>query len=249
MLQMQHWNNSSLCYNEIIQGGKSVMKIGGLNKLTTQDFPEHLACIIFTKGCNFNCSYCYNRDLVDNKAATIDEDYVMAYLYKRRKILDGVVISGGEPTIWDDLIPFIKKVKEFKLDIKLDTNGYNPAMLKEIIDNNLVDYIAMDIKAIPDKYMKVINKKIDFNKILESIDLIKKSNIKYEFRTTIMKGVHDKKDIIKILKLIGDSKLYLQNFQYTDVVKDKNIKSFSRDELLKLKEELKEYPNVIVRYV
>lgn len=225
------------------------MKIGGLNKLTTQDFPEHLACIIFTKGCNFNCSYCYNRDLVDNKAETIDEDYVMAYLYKRRKILDGVVISGGEPTIWNDLIPFIKKVKEFKLDIKLDTNGYNPAMLKEILDNNLVDYIAMDIKAIPDKYMKVINKKIDFNKILESIDLIKKSNIKYEFRTTIMKGVHDKKDIIKILKLIGDSKLYLQNFQYTDVVKDKNIKSFSRDELLKLKEELKEYPNVIVRYV
>ena len=225
------------------------MKIGGLNKLTTQDFPEHLACIIFTKGCNFNCSYCYNRDLVDNKAETIDEDYVMAYLYKRRKILDGVVISGGEPTIWDDLIPFIKKIKEFKLDIKLDTNGYNPAMLKEILDNNLVDYIAMDIKAIPDKYMKVINKKIDFNKILESIDLIKKSNIKYEFRTTIMKDVHDKNDIIKILKLIGDSKLYLQNFQYTDVVKDKNIKSFSRDELLKLKEELKEYPNVIVRYV
>ena len=225
------------------------MKIGGLNKLTTQDFPEHLACIIFTKGCNFNCSYCYNRDLVDNKAETIDEDYVMAYLYKRRKILDGVVISGGEPTIWNDLIPFIKKIKEFKLDIKLDTNGYNPAMLKEILDNNLVDYIAMDIKAIPDKYMKVINKKIDFNKILESIDLIKKSNIKYEFRTTIMKDVHDKKDIIKILKLIGDSKLYLQNFQYTDVVKDKNIKSFSRDELLKLKEELKEYPNVIVRYV
>lgn len=225
------------------------MKIGGLNKLTTQDFPEHLACIIFTKGCNFNCSYCYNRDLVDNKAETIDEDYVMAYLYKRRKILDGVVISGGEPTIWDDLIPFIKKIKEFKLDIKLDTNGYNPSMLKELIDNNFVDYIAMDIKAIPDKYMKVINKKIDFNKILESIDLIKKSNIKYEFRTTIMKDVHDKKDIVKILKMIGDSNLYLQNFQCTDVVKDKNIKSFSRDELLKLKEELKEYPNVIVRYV
>ncbi len=225
------------------------MKIGGLNKLTAQDYPEHLACIIFTKGCNFNCSYCYNRDLVDNKAETIDEDYVMTYLYKRRKLLDGVVISGGEPTIWDDLIPFIKKVKELKLDIKLDTNGYNPAMLKELIDNNLVDYIAMDIKAIPDKYMEVINKKIDFDKILESIDLIKKSNIKYEFRTTIMKDVHDKNDIIKILKLIGDSKLYLQNFQCTDVVKDKKIKSFSRDELLKLKEELKEYPNVEIRYL
>ena len=225
------------------------MKIGGLNKLTAQDYPEHLACIIFTKGCNFNCSYCYNRDLVDNKTETIDEEYIMTYLYKRRKLLDGVVISGGEPTIWDDLILFIKQVKEFKLDIKLDTNGYNPAMLKEIIDNNLVDYIAMDIKAIPDKYEKVVNKKIDFNKILESIDLIKKSNIKYEFRTTIMKDVHDKNDIVKILKLIGDSKLYLQNFQCTEVVKDKKIKSFSRDELLKLKEELKEYPNVEIRYL
>ena len=128
-------------------------------------------------------------------------------------------------------------------------NGSFPAVIENLLQEKLVDYIAMDIKAIPDKYMKVINKKIDFNKILESIDLIKKSNIKYEFRTTIMKDVHDKKDIIKILKLIGDSKLYLQNFQCTDVVKDKNIKSFSRDELLKLKEELKEYPNVIVRYV
>lgn len=225
------------------------MKIGGLNKLTAQDYPEHLACIIFTKGCNFNCSYCYNRDLVDNKTETIDEDYVMTYLYKRRKLLDGVVISGGEPTIWNDLIDFIKQIKEFKLDIKLDTNGYNPAMLKELLDNNLVDYIAMDIKAIPDKYEKVINKKIDFDKILESIDLIKKSNIKYEFRTTIMKDVHDKKDIVKMLKLIGDSKLYLQNFQCTEVVKDKKIKSFSRDELLKLKEELKEFPNVEIRYL
>ncbi len=225
------------------------MKIGGFNKLTVQDYPEHIACIIFTKGCNFDCSYCYNRDLVDNKCKTIDKEEIMSYLYKRRKVLDGVVISGGEPTIWNDLITFLKEIKELKLDIKLDTNGYNPDMLKEIIDNNLVDYIAMDIKAVSNKYSKVINKKIDFDKILESIKLINKSNIKHEFRTTIMKGIHNTNDIVEINKLISNSTLYLQNFEYTDSVKGKNIKSFSEDELLEMKKELKEYPNIIIRYM
>ena len=225
------------------------MKIGGFEKLTVQDYPEHIAAIIFTKGCNFDCSYCYNRDLVDNKIKTIDKDEIMSYLYKRRKLLDGVVISGGEPTIWNDLIDFLKEIKELKLDIKLDTNGYNPEMLKEIIDNKLVDYIAMDIKAIPSKYHKVINKKIDFDKIVESINLIKKSNIKHEFRTTIMKDIHNTLDIVEISKMIGNSSLYLQNFEYTDRVKDKNIKSFSKDELLDIKKELKKYPNIIIRYI
>ena len=225
------------------------MKIGGFNKLTVQDYPEHIACIIFTKGCNFDCSYCYNRDLVDNKCKTIDKEEIMSYLYKRRRVLDGVVISGGEPTIWNDLITFLKEIKELKLDIKLDTNGYNPDMLKEIIDNNLVDYIAMDIKAVSNKYSKVINKKIDFDKILESIKLINKSNIKHEFRTTIMKGIHNTNDIVEINKLISNSTLYLQNFEYTDSVKGKNIKSFSEDELLEMKKELKEYPNIIIRYM
>lgn len=225
------------------------MKIGGFEKLTVQDYPEHIACIIFTKGCNFDCSYCYNRDLVDNKIKTIDKDEIMSYLYKRRKLLDGVVISGGEPTIWNDLIDFLKEIKELKLDIKLDTNGYNPEMLKEIIDSKLVDYIAMDIKAIPSKYHKVTNKKIDFDKIKQSINLIKKSNIKHEFRTTIMKGIHNTLDIVEISKLIGNSSLYLQNFEYTDRVKDKNIKSFSKDELLEIKKELEKYPNIIIRYI
>lgn len=225
------------------------MKIGGFNKLTVQDYPEHIAAIIFTKGCNFDCSYCYNRDLVDNKSKTIDKEEILEYLYKRRKLLDGVVISGGEPTIWPDLIDFLKEIKELKLDIKLDTNGYNPDMLKEIIDNNLVDYIAMDIKAISNKYYKVINKKIDFDKILESIKLIKKSDIKHEFRTTIMKGIHSVSDIVEINKLIKDSPLYLQNFEYTDSVKDRSIKGFSKDELLDMKKELKEYSNIIIRFI
>lgn len=225
------------------------MKIGGFNKLTVQDYPEHIAAIIFTKGCNFDCSYCYNRDLVDNKSKTIDKEEILEYLYKRRKLLDGVVISGGEPTIWPDLIVFLKEIKELKLDIKLDTNGYNPDMLKEIIDNNLVDYIAMDIKAISNKYYKVINKNIDFDKILESIKLIKKSNIKHEFRTTIMKGIHSVSDIVEINKLIKDSPLFLQNFEYTDSVKDRSIKGFSKDELLDMKKELKEYSNITIRFI
>lgn len=225
------------------------MKIGGFNKLTVQDYPEHIAAIIFTKGCNFDCSYCYNRDLVDNKSKTIDKEEILEYLYKRRKLLDGVVISGGEPTIWTDLIDFLKEIKELKLDIKLDTNGYNPDMLKEIIDNNLVDYIAMDIKAISNKYYKVINKNIDFDKILESIKLIIKSNIKHEFRTTIMKGIHSVSDIVEINKIIKDSPLFLQNFEYTDSVKDRSIKGFSKDELLDMKKELKEYSNITIRFI
>ena len=153
------------------------MRIGGFNKLTTQDFPGNLACIIFTSGCNFNCDYCYNRDLVESKAPEIKEEEIFSYLEERKKMLDGVVISGGEPTIWDDLIPFIKKIREYGFKVKLDTNGYRPEVLKEIIDNKLVDYIAMDIKAIFNEYFKVIKKNIDTDKLLESIELIKKSNI------------------------------------------------------------------------
>ena len=225
------------------------MRIGGYDKLSTVDYPGEMACAIFLVGCNFNCGYCHNPSLISGDGAYVPKEEVMEYLKFRRNMLDAVCISGGEPTCNKDLKEFIKEIKSLGYKVKLDTNGTHPEVIKDLLDENLLDYIAMDIKAIPDKYLKVINKKIDFNKILESIDLIKKSNIKYEFRTTIMKDVHDKKDIIKILKLIGDSKLYLQNFQYTDVVKDKKIKSFSRDELLKLKEELKDYPNVIIRYV
>ena len=225
------------------------MKIGGLNKLTTQDFPGNLACIIFTSGCNFNCDYCYNRDLVESNTTDISLDEVFSYLEERKNMLDGVVISGGEPIIWNDLIPFIERIKEYGFKIKLDTNGYKPEVLKEIIDKNLVDYIAMDIKAVFNNYYKIINKKIDTNKIIESIKLINESKIDHEFRTTIIKGMHTKEDLDEIVKLVNGSPYYLQNFKMEDTVINKKMEGFTEDELNDLKNHFKNKPNVTVRYI
>lgn len=225
------------------------MRIGGFNKLTTQDFPGNLACIIFTSGCNFNCDYCYNRDLVESKAPEIDQDEIFSYLEKRKNMIDGVVISGGEPTIWDDLIPFIEKIREYGFKVKLDTNGYRPEVLKEIINRKLVDYIAMDIKAIFNEYFKVIKKDIDTNKILESIELIKKSNIDHEFRTTIIKGIHTIEDLEKMINLVDGDPYYLQNFRMEETVKAKKMEGFTEEELKDIKEYFKGKSNVTVRYV
>ena len=225
------------------------MRIGGFNKLTTQDFPGNLACIIFTSGCNFDCDYCYNRDLVESKAPEIDQDEIFSYLEKRKDMLDGVVISGGEPTIWDDLIPFIEKIREYGFKVKLDTNGYRPEVLKEIIDRKLVDYIAMDIKAIFNEYFKVIKKNIDTDKLLESIELIKKSNIDHEFRTTIIKGMHTIEDLEKMINLVDGDPYYLQNFRMEDTVKAKKMEGFTEEELKDIKEYFKGKSNVTVRYV
>ena len=225
------------------------MRIGGFNKLTTQDFPGNLACIIFTSGCNFDCDYCYNRDLVESKAPEIKEEEIFSYLEERKSMLDGVVISGGEPTIWDDLIPFIEKIREYGFKVKLDTNGYRPEVLKEIIDNKLVDYIAMDIKAIFNEYFKVIKKNIDTDKLLESIELIKKSNIDHEFRTTIIKGMHTIEDLEKMINLVDGDPYYLQNFRMEDTVKAKKMEGFTEEELKNIKEYFKGKSNVTVRYV
>lgn len=225
------------------------MRIGGFNKLTTQDFPGNLACIIFTSGCNFNCDYCYNRDLVESKAPEIDQDEIFSYLEKRKNMIDGVVISGGEPTIWDDLIPFIEKIREYGFKVKLDTNGYRPEVLKEIINRKLVDYIAMDIKAIFNEYFKVIKKDIDTNKILESIELIKKSNVDHEFRTTIIKGIHTIEDLEKMINLVDGDPYYLQNFRMEETVKAKKMEGFTEEELKDIKEYFKGKSNVTVRYV
>lgn len=225
------------------------MRIGGFNKLTTQDFPGNLACIIFTNGCNFDCDYCYNRDLVESHAPEISEEEIFSYLNQRKNMLDGVVISGGEPTIWNDLIPFMEKIKELGLKIKLDTNGYRPEVLKEILDKNLVDYIAMDIKALFNEYYKIVNRKLDTDKLIESINLIKKSKVDHEFRTTIIKGFHTIEDLDKIVEVIDGSPYYLQNFRMEDTVINKKLFGFSEEELKGIQEHFKDKPSVTVRYV
>ncbi len=229
------------------------MNISGFQKLTLLDYPNNLACIIFTQGCNFKCPFCHNSPLISNNEhedSFINEEEILKYLDKRKSILDGVVISGGEPTTQKNLKPFIQKIKEKGLKVKLDTNGSNTKILKELIDNSLIDYVAMDIKNDKDNYSNTCGlNKVNINNIKESIEILKSSNIDYEFRTTIIKEYHNIEFIKNILKLIGDnSKYYLQNFVDSENVIDKSIHGFSDEELRGIYLELnKEYKNVKIR--
>ena len=227
------------------------MVITGLQKLTLLDYPKKMACIIFTAGCNYKCSFCQNSDLIPvSNESYIDQKTIFEDLEKRKNVLDGVVISGGEPTIQKNLKNFIKRVKEYKLLVKLDTNGSNPSLLKELIDEHLIDYVAMDIKNTFGLYEEITGvTHINIDKIKESIEILKQSNIDYEFRTTIMKNYHDLNKIKEICNYLGPKeKYYLQNFRDSDGVLDKSLIPFSDEELRSIKEELiKEFPNVKVR--
>jgi len=188
------------------------MKIGGLQKLTLIDYPGKLAATVFLFGCNFRCPWCYSSELVlaEKKQPEILEKEVISFLKERQDLLEGVVICGGEPTINKDLGKFIKKIKKLGFLVKLDTNGSNPKMLKDLI--KIVDYVAMDVKLPKDKYKKILG--VNPENIDKSIKILKNSNIDYEFRTTVVPGILDKKDILKIAKWIsGAKKYYLQNFR------------------------------------
>ena len=225
------------------------MIISGMQKLTLLDYPNKTACIIFTSGCNFKCSYCQNSDLINHNYFTINEEEIFSYLKLRKKVLDGVVITGGEPTIHKDLPEFIKKIKDLKLLVKLDTNGSNPSMLEDLIKNNLVDYIAMDIKNTFNTYKNVIKINTNLDNIKKSIDIIKNSNIDHEFRTTIIKNFHTIDKIQIICDYLGKKeKYYLQNFEDSERVLDKTLLSFTKEELMNIQIIInKKYPNVKVR--
>ena len=226
------------------------MKISGMTKLTVQDFPGEVACIVFTQGCNFKCSFCHNSQLIpmNNCASEISEAEIFDYLESRKNVIDGVVISGGEPLIWPNVKEFIKKIKAKNFKVKLDTNGTNYTLLKELIDEKLIDYIAMDIKADLNVYAKVTGHKVDITPIKKSVKLILDSNIDHEFRTTIIKEVHDLPCLENICDLIGNAKYYLQNFTLSDEVIDQNLSGFSQAELKNIEIKLNErFPNVKVR--
>jgi pyruvate formate lyase activating enzyme len=190
------------------------MLIGGLQKLTLLDYPNKVAAIVFTYGCNFACSFCHNPELIrDNKNLRICESEVFEFLERRRGLLEGVCITGGEPTLHSDLPDFIKKIKELGFAVKLDTNGTNPAMLQGLIKNKMIDYIAMDIKAPLGRYEEITRRKIDLLAIEKSIKMIMESGLDYEFRSTLVPGFHEAKDVIEMAKLIAGAKnYYLQNF-------------------------------------
>ena len=225
------------------------MNIAGVQKVTLLDYPGKVACEIFTQGCNFECPFCQNSSLIPiTNTGEFSEEEIFEYLNLRKNILDGVVITGGEPTVQKDLKGFIKKIKDLGLLVKLDTNGGNPKVLQELIDEKLVDYVAMDIKNIFNKYNITAGKKINLDNIKKSIEILKASKIDYEFRTTIIKEMHSLDDIISICKLVGDAKYYLQNFEDSENVIDHSLHGFSREELLFIDKYLKDvFPNVEIR--
>lgn len=192
------------------------MKIAGLQKLTLLDYPEKIACIVFTAGCNFRCPFCHNASLVlGGEHEDISEEEFFAFLEKRKGMLTGVCVTGGEPTLQPDLLPFLKKIKDMGYSVKLDTNGYRPEILKAAVEGGYVDYVAMDIKNAPEKYGVTVGiDNFDFAPIKESIDFLLQNKVNYEFRTTVVRELHTPQDIVVASKLISGAKRYfLQSFK------------------------------------
>ncbi|MFA5358331.1 MAG: anaerobic ribonucleoside-triphosphate reductase activating protein [Patescibacteria group bacterium] len=193
------------------------MLIGGLQKTSLIDYPGKIAAVVFTARCNFKCGFCHNPELSGEKdQLTKDfflEKEILDFLEKRKKVLDGAVITGGEPTLHKDLPEFIRKIKNFGLAVKLDTNGTNPKMVEKLIKEKMVDFIAMDIKAPLRLYAKVTNSKLGTDNIKKSIKLIMNSGIDYEFRSTLLPALHTREDVAAMARLIKGAKKYaLQKF-------------------------------------
>ncbi len=211
------------------------MKICGLQKTTLLDYPGHVAATVFTGGCNFRCPFCHNSDLLGNDAPpAFTEDEIIRFLRKRVGILEGVAITGGEPTLQPDLREFILRVREFGFRIKLDTNGYRPEVLKSLVNEGLIDYVAMDIKAGKKRYSEVAGiPSIVIGRIEESVDFLKTGVVPYEFRTTVVKELHSEDDFREIGPWIaGCGDYYLQNFVDSGNVLNPVYSECTKDELL-----------------
>lgn len=220
------------------------MKIHGFNKLTLLDYPGHLGATLFLGSCNFRCPFCQNAGLVLNPEAEpyIEEAEVLAYLKKRQGILEGVCVTGGEPTLSRDLPQFIEKLKSLGYLVKLDTNGSNPSMIRSLVESGLIDYVAMDIKTSPENYGRVagcIN--ITMDTIEESVEYLMDCGIDYEFRTTVVRELHTVEDFYKIgAWLHGCRQYFLQAYKDSENVIQSGFHSYSRKELEGFAEILKE---------
>ncbi len=222
-----------------------MFKIAGIQKTTLLDYPTKVAAIVFTQGCNFRCGYCHNPDLLEqNKNTDFLPENFISFLKTRQGKLDGVVITGGEPTLQSGLYDFIKQIKQLDFAVKLDTNGTNPKILKKLLSENLVDYIAMDIKAPFEKYSEITGINVNTNNIKTSIDLIIKSLTEYEFRTTVLKSQLSFEDFDKIGQTIKGANLYyLQKFVPNKIYNEKlnSDTTYNNDELQTICNHMKQY--------
>lgn len=228
------------------------MKIHGFQSLTLLDYPGKVACTVFLGGCNFRCPFCQNTGLVlsPEREAVVPMEEVLGVLRKRRGMLDGVCITGGEPTLTSDLPEFIGRVREMGYLVKLDTNGYQPDVLEKLLENGMLDYVAMDIKSSRERYAKVAGLPgLDLNRIQRSVELLMGGNVDYEFRTTVAQGLHTREDIEAVGKwLQGCRRYFLQNYQESDQVMMPVFAGFSREQLENFRRLLLEYiPEVGIR--
>ena len=210
----------------------------GLQKLTLLDYPGRVACTLFTRGCNFRCPFCHNASLVvrADEQQMYGNDEILAFLKKRQGVLDGVAITGGEPTLMSGLYDFIKQVKELNYSVKLDTNGTRPDVLKRLVNDGLVDYVAMDIKNSPEKYAYTcgLPESYDLSKIEDSKNYLMEGNVDFEFRTTVAKPFHSEEDFYKIGEwLKGSEKYFLQQFKDSGDIIGQEISSFNESEMEK----------------
>ena len=229
------------------------MKIFGLQKLTLLDYPGKTAATIFLSGCDFSCPFCHNAEAMDEKRGPqIDTEEVIEFLKTRQNLLDGVCISGGEPLLQEGIKDFCKEIKNLGFDIKLDTNGQRPELLKELTESRLVDYVAMDIKNSLGKYGATIGiKDFDTSQIEASADYLLNGTLQYEFRTTVVKEFHTPDDFHLIgQRFKGAAQYYLQKFRDLESVIEKGLNAYSTEEMEELCEILKEYNiNAILREV
>ncbi len=218
------------------------MLIGGLQKMTLLDYAGRIACIVFTHGCNFRCPYCHNAPLVTDAPERFDEEELFAFLKKRRGILDGVVVSGGEPTLQKNLVPFLHRIKELGYSVKLDTNGTAPDVLREIIVSGLCDYVAMDIKNSREKYSLTAGCEADIGAVEKSVELLLSGKVEYEFRTTVTRELHTGEDIRAIGEWIrGASRYFLQTFANSGALVGSGMSAYSEEEMRTLADVVRPY--------
>jgi pyruvate formate lyase activating enzyme len=191
------------------------MNIRGIDKTSLIDFPGKICTVLFCGGCNLMCGFCHNPDLVRNspELTRISNDEALTFLTKRRRLIDGVTLSGGEPTLAKSFVPFISDIKTLSLQVKLDTNGLNPNVVENCIHEGLLDYVALDIKTSPSKYRQITGVQVDFSRILATLAILKTSGIDYELRTTCVPGYAEPDDFREIIQSVGNVKRYfLQQF-------------------------------------
>ena len=228
------------------------MNFHGFQRVTLLDYPGKVASTVFLGGCNFRCPFCHNATLVEHptRYQSISPDEVLQYLRTKSKILDGVCITGGEPLLYD-IAPFLREVKDIGLLVKLDHNGTMPQKLRELMEQGLLDYVAVDIKNSPQKYGLTVGvENFEIAPILETIQLLQNGSVDYEFRTTVVNGLHEASDFHEIGKMIqGDSKYFLQQYVDSgDIIHNNNFSSYTHKEMQEFADIVKPcVPNVQVR--